>query len=317
METTANGCEYVADEGEIAPASHDVTDPKEAAELVQAYLARRLDAATKQWPGRPVLMLSGGVDSILIAAVLADVRPDALAVSFAQPGEVAAAEIATAQAVAEHCGLEHHVVEPVEAQFERLLTRTVKKLEYPEPWEVLAGLVLVGVDEHARAQGADGAILSGAGADALFLGGEESVDVSDWDATVRAKIQANFTRERFIPDFYERLIDDPDRHIQVWQTREAVDLAQRLHPHVIRGHDMRTDKKLFRDLAVQCGIPADLVTATKNPMQVSSGGLDAIVRLAREALARDYGAKTYSDPLSEKIEFTVARLMLQRLYRGN
>ena len=317
METTAKGCEYVADECEIAPAPHDVTDPDEAAVLVRAYLSRRLDAATKQWSGRPVLMLSGGVDSILIAAVLADVRPDALAVSFAQPGDVAAAEIATAKAVAEHCGLEHHVVEPGEAEFERLLTLTVKKLGYPEPWEVLAGLVLVGVDEYARALGADGAILSGAGADALFLGGEGPIEAADWDAAVRAKIQANFTRERFIPDFYERLIDDPDRHIQVWQTREAVDLAQRLHPHVIRGNDMRTDKKLFRDLAVQCGIPARLVTAMKNPMQVSSGGLDAIVRFAREVLARDYGAKTYSDPLSEKIEFTVARLMLQRLYRGN
>ena len=317
METTAKGCEYVADEMPISPASQDITDPTEAAELIQGYLTRRLEATTSRWSGRPILMLSGGVDSILIATVLAKVRPDALAVSFAQPGGTAAAELATARNVAQHCGLEHLVVEPDAMEFKQLLAQTVSLLDYPEPWEILAGLVLVAINEHALAHGADGAIVSGAGADALFLGGEENIDVDHWDAAVRAKITSNFTRERFIPDFYERLIDDPDRHIQVWQTVEAVRIAQRLHPTVVRGQDMRTDKKLFRDLAVKLGIPADLVSATKNPMQVSSGGLDAIVQLARTTLAKDYGTKTYSDPMSEDLEFTVARLMLQRLQRDS
>ena len=48
-------------------------------------------------------------------------------------------------------------------------------------------------------------------------------------------------------------------------------------------------------------------------MQVSSGGLEAIVTLARQQLARQAGEKTYSDPIDEPLEFTVARLFLERL----
>lgn len=316
---TDKGCEYVADERSIDPGTYEITKYAPAKLAVVDYLRSRLEAVLKRWPGRPALMLSGGVDSILIAAVLAQLRTDVLAVTFSQDSSPQAAEeTRVASEVAHELGFEHHVVSPRGEALNGLLKETVERLDSAEPWEVLSGAILVAVDKLGQDHGADGALITGAGADALFLGGKP-IDASredylqQWDAQVRRGIKVNFTRERFIPDFYERLIADPERHIQVWQTHKAVDLALRIHPCVTRGSDLTQDKALFRHIAADLGINPELVQTTKNPMQVSSGGLEAIVTLARQQLARQAGEKTYSDPIDEPLEFTVARLFLERL----
>ena len=319
MAVTDKDCEYVADERSIEPGTYDITEYAPAKQAIVDYLRARLEAVLERWPGRPVLMLSGGVDSILIAAVLAQLRTDVLAVTFSQDSSPQAAEeTRVAREVAYALGFEHHVVAPRGEALEALLKETVERLDSAEPWEVLSGAILVAVDKLRQEHGADGALITGAGADALFLGGK-TIDTTaedylqQWDAQVRRGIKANFTRERFIPDFYERLIAEPQRHIQVWQTHEAVDLALRIHPRVTRGADLAQDKTLFRHIAADLGINPELVQTTKNPMQVSSGGLEAIVTLAREQLARRAGEKTYSDPMEEPLEFTVARLFLAQL----
>lgn len=319
MAVTDKGCEYVADQRSIEPGTYDITEYAPAKQAIVDYLDARLTAVLERWPGRPVLMLSGGVDSILIASALARLRTDVLAVTFShESSPQAAEETRVAREVARALGFEHHVIAPRGDALERLLAETVERLESAEPWEVLSGAILVAVDKHRQECGIDGALITGAGADALFLGGKAiAADAEDflqqWDIQVRQGIQANFTRERFIPDFYERLIAEPERHIQVWQTHEAVDLALRIHPRVTRGAEMNQDKALFRAIAADMGIDPKLVQTTKNPMQVSSGGLEAIVSLAREQLARRAGEKTYSDPREEPLEFTVARLFLEQL----
>lgn len=100
-----------------------------------------------------------------------------------------------------------------------------------------------------------------------------------------------------------------------WQTHEAVDLAQRIHPRVVRGNDLSVDKGLFRKIAVDWGVDESLVHASKSPLQVSSGGLDSVVRLARESLAHDFEGRTYSSPIDEPLEFVVARLWLESVLR--
>ena len=312
--TTGKGCEYVADEIELTQPTYDITDIDEAKSLVLSYLERRLVASTDSYEGRPVMMLSGGIDSILVAAVLSRVRPDALAVTFAQPGGEAEAELTRARAVAERFGFEHEVVEPDTRAFRELLETVIYGLDSCEPWEALAGAILIAVNDRALRSRAYGALVTGGGADVLFLGGAVDVDIAHWTERVHKLVHDNFTRDRFIPDFYERLIGDADRHISTWQTKEAFELSQRLHPSVIRGPELSVDKKLFRGLAVDLGVPAELAHATKSPMQVSSGGVDAIVNLARKELSNSFGGMTYSNPLTEGLEFTVSRLMLQRLH---
>ena len=319
MTVSEKGCEYVADERDVEPGTYDITEFEVAKNAVISYLHARLSAVLEKWPSRPVLMLSGGVDSILVAAVLAQIRSDVLAVTFSQhASKQAEEETNVARQVAGALGFEHRVVAPRGDDLEALLARTVDRLDSSEPWEVLSGAILGAVDDYATQIGSNGAIISGAGADALFLGGKrletgKEEFLEQWDQKVREGIAANFTRNRFIPDFYERLIDDPDRHIQVWQTHEAVDLALRIHPCVTRGADLDNDKELFRRIAEDLGVAPELVNTTKNPMQVSSGGIDAIVDLARIQLAEQAGEKTYSNPMEEPLDFTVARLYLNHI----
>lgn len=312
-------CDYVADERDVEPGTYDITDYDTAAGMVGDYLTTRMRDVVAAWPGRPVLMLSGGIDSVLLATYVADVAPHALAVTYAQPGddEQVDRELDVAHGVADTLGLEHKVVSPEPDQFISLVRDVARALDTTEPWEVLAGTVLKAVDTAAGTD--DAAIISGAGADGLFMGGQQ-VDfgadpVAAWDRAMRGNIAKNFTRHRFIPTFYERLIRNHERHILTWQTHAAVDLAQRIDPYLIRGTNLDGDKVLFRRMAEDRGLDADLVGATKNPMQVSSGGVGAVVAAARRALADDYGEKTYSNPLTEPADFTVSRLYLQRLTR--
>lgn len=312
-------CDYVADERGVEPGAFDITDYDNAAGMVGEYLTTRMRDVVAAWPGRPVLMLSGGIDSVLLATYMADVAPHALAVTYAQPGDDDQVdhELDVARGVAATLGLEHTVVSPEPDQFVSLVRDVARALDTTEPWEVLAGVVLKAVDTAAGTD--DAAIISGAGADGLFMGGQQVDFGSDpaaaWDSAMRANIATNFTRHRFIPDFYERLLTNYERHILTWQTHAAVDLAQRIHPYLIRGTNLDGDKVLFRRMAEDRGLAADLVGATKNPMQVSSGGVGAVVAAARRQLADDYGEKTYSNPLTEPADFTVARLYLQRLAR--
>lgn len=312
----ASHCDYVADERDLGPGTFDITDFDDAAGLVDDYLIRRVHAVLERWPGTPTLMLSGGIDSVLLATYVAKAAPNAVAVTFAQPGSSDTdRELAVAGAVAQRLGLTHVVTTYAGEHLNTLLRDTATALDTTEPWEVLAGAVLKAVDDAV--EGTDGAIFSGAGVDGLFMGGQD-VDFCDnpcdaWDTAMRANIAKNFTRHRFIPDFYERLINNHERHILTWQTHEAVNLAQRIHPYLIRGENLKGDKALFRRMAHVAGLPLELITATKNPMQVSSGGIAAVVDVARDALAADYGEKTYTNPKDESLEFTVARLYLQRL----
>ena len=317
---TGAALEYVADERELTKGPYDIADAGEAAAAIDHYLRARVTAAVARNAGRPVLQLSGGIDSILLATYVAEVAQGTMALTYSQHTEDQA--VGRAAADAKQCGLEHVIVRPTDEDFERLLARVVRALEFPEPWEISAGAVLKAIDGASHDHGAEGVLLSGAGADALFMGGHtvapaagESL-VDAWDAVLRANVSKNFKRERFVPDFYERLLDDPERHVQIWQTHAAVELAQRIHPSLVQPDDNGHDKYIFRKLAVDRGVPEEVAFAPKNPMQVSSGLVGAIVDAARRQLARDFGVRTYSSPLDEPLEFTVARLYLQRLEAG-
>ncbi|MDO5511998.1 asparagine synthase C-terminal domain-containing protein [Corynebacterium sp.] len=312
-------CEYVADTTDMSvPGTYDIADRVQAREEIIAFLQGRITAVCDAYPAPQILMLSGGIDSILVAAAAASLdRGDGafVAMTLAHPGHAAATEeLRVAQQVAALVGIPHEVIAPDAHQWRGIISDTVARLDNSDPWEVLAGATLVAVDRHARSRGMSGALITGAGADALFLGGGEAdLAVDDWDEAVRSKVAANFTRDRFIPDFYERLLDDPARHIQVWQTREAYELALRIHPSVVRGGGV--DKQIHREAAQHLGIPGELVRARKHAMQLSSGGVDTLVAQAREELARATAGKTYSDPREEDPEFLVARLWLREIHR--
>lgn len=73
-------------------------------------------------------------------------------------------------------------------------------------------------------------------------------------------------------------MDNPENYILLWQCKEAVEIAQKLHPHLIRRKDWLEDKLVLRKAAIELGIPPYLALTPKVPMQESSGALSAIVR---------------------------------------
>lgn len=75
----------------------------------------------------------------------------------------------------------------------------------------------------------------------------------------------------------------------------------------------RDDKLVIRNAARQLGIDSAHLDANKSPMQVSSGGFDAIEKLARRELAHQFRGRTYSNPETEDIQLVLARLYLDRL----
>ena len=256
--------EYVADTHDVGTFPRGICpDQHTAQENITAYLHERTRTVLRRDTRRPAVMLSGGIDSILTAAVLAQHRPDAVAVTVDFPvhsgaGDTGAgdtldhatesAEVTTARAVAEALGLEHHVVS---------------------------------------------------------LGEYEITRAAEW-----------------VMD----LLTDPDRHIQMWQTVAATQLALALTPEQVRGNDggvsgagAGVDKLILRQVAQQHGVPAMLTTAAKSPMQVSSGGVAGLVRTARAELAADRSHTHYTDPAAEPLEHTVARLWLDniRMARGS
>ena len=280
------------------------------------------EGSTQHWrstPQPPSRCSPGGIDSILATAVLAGKRPDTVAFTFSFGG---VEEGEKARQVAGHLGIEHYIIAPQGVEAEALLTDVVHRLEHTDAWEVLAGAVFRAVDKASTKMGlGDGAIITGDAADILLLGGKEMDPEKDpveyMNEQVRGLVKTRFARDLQIPDFYERLLYNPDRHIKTWQTEEAFRVTARLHPAAIRGEDYSLDKEVARFAARSLGVPAKLTAATKDPLQTSSGGLDMAVSAAAWHLAQTGGHSYYTDPTYEDTKFVATRLYLELLAKVN
>lgn len=314
---TGANCEYVADITDTAiPGTYDITDHDTAEKEIINYLTRRISTVLKNHPSPHVIMLSGGIDSILVATIAASLTDDLRAVTVAHPGnDDAQQELSIARDVSHALGIEHDTITLGTEQWLEIVTDTVTRLNSSDPWEVIAGASLRAVDIHAQEHSLPGALLTGGGADVLFMGGSSvPPKLPEWDNALRGQVSSSFTRDRFIPDFYERLLDEPTRHILVWQTLEAYRLALRIHPTAVRGR-RNEDKGVHRDAARSLGIPDRLVGEKKGAMQFSSGGVDSLVAQARADLSDEVTGFTYSDPVEESPDFLVARYWLRDVHR--
>lgn len=306
--------EYVADDGWIPHFTFDVEDEEQGISYILTFLNDRISALVENIEEPPIIMLSGGIDSILAAVVLKNIRPDSLAVTFALPNSTFSDyEVDIAHKVSSLLELEHIVISPSGEEYVEIIKETSRKLESKEPWEVLAGSIVFAVSQKFPTR----KLITGGGADSLFLGGEKELFTEipldyekQWEKEVTKKINKNFARQRFIPDFYERIMDNPENYILLWQCKEAVEVAQKLHPHLIRGKDWLEDKLVLRKAAIELGIPPYLALTPKVPMQESSGALSAIVKGAQQQLQDFYGDKTYRSPQGEDLQWTVARMFL-------
>lgn len=312
-------CEYVADiidpHSYLDTRQHLFGSTQEASQAIVDYLEQRVSAVLEKYEARPMLMLSGGADSILLATILAKLAPNTLAVTFVDPyaDKSTLEEYTVASAVAADLGLEHVVTELDTHEYHCLVQEAVTRLDCADTWEILAGLILLACEREGAKHNATGAIFTGGGADVLFLGGtsEPITSTEVYQQKIIANVDKTFIRARNIPDFYERLLDDADRHILAWQTLAGFELALRIPAPISRGETGDQDKALIRQTLESLGCDPKHVWTTKNPMQVSSGGVDSLVSLAREVLSVSGNHTAYTDPRTESLEFVAARLFLE------
>lgn len=282
----------------------DLDNPGDAATAVIALLTEWSKTCLQVTP-RPALMLSGGVDSQLLAAICEAQGLNPLTVTVAIPGSP---DAVGAAAAASHLGLDHHLIDAREAV--RLWREVARMLETDELWEVTAGVPLLSVFSLLQELGFSGPVISGGGADAVFMGGSLPTGRLPEEQARRAAT----TFAHPIPDFYERIVGDDGarRYEQPFETQEMWTVAARLTEtalYVDRG-GITYDKAALREAAVQLGMPKHLAWTTKDPLQRSSGLIGLVGAEARAWLASRPLATHYSDPLTEPTDQALARLWL-------
>jgi asparagine synthase (glutamine-hydrolysing) len=335
----ADPAQYVADQiGDqlVAADGPGTTDRDAAAAALIGLVERRIAAVLETTSNvRPGLLLSGGIDSLLVAACAHRIGLDPLAVTVlyddGHDNTALPLEDSRAITAAKALGIEHRVISMTAADVHALARRCIRVLETTELWEVCAAVPGLAAIEHLDAAGACGPALTGSGADALFLGGEQLTApvgsekaLAEYRSRVTAKVRRNFTRARLVPDFYERLLGDrADRYVQVFQSESFWRFSQIIDPSLlwrtvpgVAGHPVQVDKYLLRYAAQKLGLPGELAFTRKSPLQVSAGIVSALVTNARKDLDGNPANRLYADPKTEPAEHTAARLYLEKLARA-
>ncbi|MGH3997875.1 MAG: asparagine synthase-related protein [Pseudonocardiaceae bacterium] len=282
----------------------DIDTPGEAARAVRPLLEQWGEVHLRDRP-RSALMLSGGVDSLLMAATYGAQGFNPLCVTVAIPGTPDAVGAAAAAA---HLGLEHHLID---ARSVVALWHSVSDaLEADELWEITAGIPLVAVYRFLAERKVTGPVLSGGRADAVFLGGWSP----EGDLRNEQRRRATATFEFQIPDFYERLVGEAGakRYLQPYSTQAMWDVAGRLTKNALYVHreGATYDKAALREAAVRLGVPENLVWTVKDPLQRSSGLMELLADEARTWMSNRPLATAYSNPREEPADQALARLWL-------
>lgn len=324
-EQSSVGTEYVADLIDVAtphPERRTIADPAVAAELIDAETRSRVAAVLERWPATPTIMLSGGVDSIYVAAIAVELGAKLEAITVVTSDGDEASDEATAVEVAHTLGIKHSVHRLSDGDVVALARKSIQLLGTSELWEVTAAIPLL----SARTDFTNGPILTGSGADAIFGGGrtlthdaEDAAATIELDAAIRKETSSNFRRHRLVPHFYEALLGDAgDRLIHVFQTRRFWELSETLAPAALfhQNTDVAHDKTAVRIACERVLGPANahLAWTRKNPIQRSSGIMAALERATRRAAAELPGATTYTNPLTEPADAVATRLYLANLH---
>lgn len=322
---TGDAAQYIADLRDISspmPELRTLTDPEAAAALLGSELQDRLKAVLNSHPGDPVVLLSGGVDSILVAAaaVAIGARPRAITIVTAGGTD---RDNATAAAIA--LGLEHDVVELSSADVVTLARESIRRLEVPELWEVSYAIPLLASLRILNRLDSVGPILTGSAADAIFAGGkvlQHSIDspdaVSELDAIVRKESANNFVYARLVPDFYPRVMGElSGRFVHVFQTLRMWEIAETFAPQALFGnHNGVPADKLCVRIACEKLLPdanKELAWAKKSAIQRSAGIMGSLATAARSYAKSMPGATAYTDPMTEPYEAVATRLFLALL----
>jgi asparagine synthase (glutamine-hydrolysing) len=322
---TAVPIEYVADLIDVAglhPERRTLTDPDVASKVVADEIRSRVASVLSDIEGTPVVLLSGGVDSILVATVATRLGSRPHAITVVTEGESDQAPAAAAAAV---LGLPHDIIRLTADEVVRMARDVMERLRTSELWEVAAGIPLLAARRSLDRIDRVGPILTGSGADVIFGGGgrltypaDSQAACEELDRLIRTVSASIFRYQRLIPNFYPALLDEyAGRLVHVFQTVRWWQAAETFAPQALFGdHNGRMIDKLAVRIACADMLPNDakhLAWNAKAAIQRSSGLVNTLAQAARSYAAGLPSAQTYTDPLSEDLESVTVRLYLEIL----
>lgn len=299
--------------------SYDIKNINTAITEINDYVYHRLLSIYNYHNQELSLMLSGGVDSIHTLSVANYYNIPVTAYTYHyHNSHTSLKEVENASKITDHFNINHKVITISDNNVD--IKSIVEKLNSSEPWDILAGLLLSVIQQEVNKNNPGSPIVSAAGADVLFQGGKKFTpgltiqqSLQEWEKQVSDDIIKTFTYQRFIPDFYHRILQDNNNHYKIWQTKKAVELTSSIYPYLIKGKDFKQDKKILKDACKILNVPDECLMVVKDPMQHSSGSFELLTNLARKQLKDKYGENTYSNPLQEDLSVLIARYYLQSL----
>jgi len=232
------------------------------------------------------VLLSGGIDSCLIAKMLRDIATTVgIKVVAYTAGFADSDDIRTAQEFAQETGIEHRIQLLSISEVEKYIPKVIETIEERDFVQIEAGIGIYAAMNIASQDGIK-VVFSGQGPDELWGGyawypevlsqeGRQALSERMWDDLIRGDIET-LDRENKIARVHGTDIMFP------YMDPEVVNLAMSVAPElkVTSGND-HLGKHPHRELAQVMGIPSKYANKTKNAAQHSTGihgVLDGIAR---------------------------------------
>ena len=251
---------------------------------VNAYRKALLDSMRKRTQDfdRIGIIFSGGIDSVLVAKLAAEMVPE---VKCYTCGSAGSTDIAYAKLVADKLGLDLAVAELDEHTVEGLIPQVIEVIEDNNSGQVEVALPVYGAVKLAKQDGIR-VMLTGQGADELFGG-------YSWYARVAEKEGFRKLRRHMFEDLLLLYRETLEREDKITMAHSIELREPFLDQEVIRvamscnlrlnflGENDPYGKRIHRNLAVAMGIPKEIAYRVKEAAQHGSGMHDMIDKVAR------------------------------------
>lgn len=299
--------EYIADEFPkgYGPPLRKFNDKKQAEADLKNFLQKRTTAVLEEFPGTPVVLLSGGIDSIAILAALAETigEENFLALTVACGG-AEAADYKRSIEITKYLGVEHEIIDLSLKEVEASAKEMIQILGISEILHISSAIPYKACFDSIMEKNITcGPVFTGSGADVLLAGGKRlaAIDLEKESAQIELKemvwqdVNQSFTYNRLIPDFYERILgEEAERIIHFFRSQAAWEITNIYSPQVIyeERKGIIFDKAPLRRAATSFNVPEKFAWTEKEILQNSSGVIPALTKLAeQESITLPWGSE--------------------------
>ena len=263
----------------------NITDLAEAVDSYSALLKASIQKRLRNIE-RAAVLVSGGVDSCLIARLVLDMSAmKDIEVTTYTAGVDGAPDIEYAESFAKELGLKHQVIRLSQDEIESYIPRVVAAVEERDFVQIEAGIGVYAAVEMASRDGHK-LIFSGQGPDELWGG-------YSWYPQAIAKDGYDFLLQSMWGDLRRADVETFDRENRIAMAHgvenvfpytdiEVVKLAMSVSPQLkITSAEDKVGKRPHREAAKRLGLPAEYADRRKDAAQHGTGihnTLDAIAR---------------------------------------